>query len=72
MYNIDYINKFIVCFAGYVFPLKYQYREEKVKKTSFGTIHLPDKIKSFYSNSEACKNCFYKVSKLISFYNSIN
>ena len=57
---IDYINKFIVCFAGYVFPLKYQYREENVKKTSFGTIRLPDKIKSFYSNSEACKNCFYK------------
>ena len=23
---IDYINKFIVCFAGHIFPLKYQYR----------------------------------------------
>ena len=33
---IDYINKFIVCFAGYVFPLKYQYAEENIKKTSFG------------------------------------
>ena len=31
-----------------------------LKKTSFGTIRLPDKVKSFYSNSEACKNCFYK------------
>ena len=57
---IDYINKYIVCFAGYLFPLKYQYREENVKKTSIGKIRLPDKIKSFYSNSEACKNCFYK------------
>ena len=57
---INYLNKFIVCFAGYLFPLKYQYSEENVKKTSFGTIRLPDKVKSFYSNSEACKNCFYK------------
>lgn len=57
---IDYLNKFIVCFAGNVFPLKYQYTEENTKKTSFGEIRLPDKIKSFYSNSEACKNCFYK------------
>ena len=57
---IDYINKFIVCFAGYLFPLKYQYPEENVKKTSFSEIRLPDKIKSFYSNSEACKDCFYK------------
>ena len=57
---IDYLNKFIVCFAGYIFPLKYQYTEENVKKTSFGAIRLPDKIKSFYSNSKACKNCFYK------------
>ena len=57
---INYLNKFIVCFAGYIFPLKYQYSEENVKKTSFGTIRLPDKVKSFYSNSEACKNCFYK------------
>ena len=23
-------------------------------------MHLPDKIKSIYSNSEACENCFYK------------
>ena len=23
-------------------------------------MHLPDKIKSIYSNSEACANCFYK------------
>ena len=57
---IDYINKFIVCFAGHVFPLKYQYTEENVKKTSFGVMRLPDRIKSYYSNSEACKNCFYK------------
>ena len=57
---IDYVNKFIVCFAGYLFPLKYQYTEKNFKKTSFGEIRLPDKIKSFYSNSEACKNCFYK------------
>ena len=57
---IDYLNKFIVCFAGYLFPLKYQYPEENVKKTSFGVIRLPDKVKSFYSNSEACRNCFYK------------
>ena len=57
---IDYLNKFIVCFAGYVFPLKYQYPEENVKKTSFGLIRYPDKIKSYYSNSKACKNCFYK------------
>ena len=57
---IDYINKFIVCFAGYVFPLKYQYAEENIKKTSFGVMRLPDKIKNFYSNSEACKDCFYK------------
>ena len=40
--------------------MKYQYTEENVKKTSFGVIHLLDKIKSFYPNSEACKNCFYK------------
>ena len=39
---INYLNKFIVCFAGYLFPLKYQYSEENVKKTSFGTIRLPD------------------------------
>ena len=57
---IDYLNKFIVCFAGYFFPLKYQYSEENVKKTSFGAIHLLNKVKSFYSNSEACRNCFYK------------
>ena len=57
---INYLNKFIVCFAGYFFPLKYQYHEENVKKTSFGVMHLPDKVKSFYSNSEACRNCFYK------------
>ena len=57
---IDYLNKFIVCFAGYFFPLKYQYTEENVKKTSFGVIRLPDKVKSFYSNSKACRHCFYK------------
>ena len=57
---IDYINKFIVCFAGYVLPLKYQYEEENIKKTSFGEIKLPNKIKNMYANSEACKNCFYK------------
>lgn len=57
---IDYLNKFIVCFAGYLFPLKYQYREKNVKKTSFGVIRYPDKIKNVYSNSEACRNCFYK------------
>ena len=33
---INYVNKFIVCFAGYLFPLKYQYEEENVKKTSLG------------------------------------
>lgn len=27
---IDYVNKFIVCFAGYLFPLKYQYMEKKL------------------------------------------
>ena len=26
---IDYINKFIVCFAGYLFPLTYQIRRRK-------------------------------------------
>ena len=57
---IDYINKFIVCFAGYLFPLTYQYEEEKVKKTSFGEIRLPNRIKSIFSNTEACKDCFYK------------
>ena len=57
---IDYTNKFIVCFAGYLFPLTYQYEEEEVKKTSIGEIHLPKKIKSIYTNTEACKNCFYK------------
>ena len=57
---IDYLNKFIVCFAGYFFPLKYQYHEENIKKTSIGIMHLPDKIKNYYSNSEACRNCFYK------------
>lgn len=57
---IDYLNKFIVCFAGYAFPFKYQYREKKFKKTSFGKISLPDRIKNIYSNSEACKDCFYK------------
>ena len=31
-----------------------------LKKTSFGKIKLPNKIKRFYSNPEACKNCFYK------------
>ena len=57
---IDYINKFIVCFAGHFLPLKYQYKEEIIKKASFGEIQLPNKIKSIYSNTEACKNCFYK------------
>ena len=57
---IDYINKFIICFAGHVFPLTYQYEEENVKKTSIGEIHYPNKIKSLYSNTEACKNCFYR------------
>ena len=57
---IDYTNKFIVCFAGYLFTLKYQYEEEKIKKTSIGKIQYPNKIKSIYSNSEACRNCFYK------------
>ena len=57
---IDYVNKFIVCFAGYVHPLKYQYEEEHVKKTSIGEIRYPNKIKNMFSNSEACKNCFYK------------
>ena len=28
--SIDYVNKFIVCFAGYLFPLKYQYTEKKL------------------------------------------
>lgn len=57
---IDYVNKFIVCFAGNLFPLKYQYFEENIKKTSIGKIRLPDKVKSYYSNSEACNDCFYK------------
>ena len=57
---IDYVNKFIVCYAGYALPLKYQYLEENYKKTSFGKIRLPDKIRSLYADSEACKNCFYK------------
>lgn len=57
---IDYENKFIICFAGHIFPLKYQYNVEHVKKTKFGEIKYPDKIKSIYSNPEACKNCFYK------------
>ena len=57
---IDYTNKFIVCFAGYLFTLKYQYEEENIKKTSIGKIQYPNKIKSIYSNSEACRNCFYK------------
>ena len=57
---IDYLNKFIVCFAGYSHPLKYQYEEEHIKKTSIGVIRYPNKIKNMYSNSEACKNCFYK------------
>ena len=50
--------KFIVCFAGYLFPLTYQYEEENIKKTDIGEIRLPNKIKSIYTNTEACKNCF--------------
>ena len=59
VYN-DYVNKFIVCFAGYTFPLKYQYEVEHIKKTSIGEIEYPNRIKSIYSNTEACKNCFYR------------
>ena len=57
---IDYVNKFIVCFAGHALPLKYQYEEEHVKKTKFGEIHYPNRIKSIYSDSEACRNCFFR------------
>ena len=31
-----------------------------LKKQVFGVIRYPNKIKNMYSNSEACKNCFYK------------
>ena len=34
-------DKFIVCFAGYSHPLKYQYEEEHIKKTSIGVIRYP-------------------------------
>ena len=57
---IDYTNKFIVCFAGHILPLKYQYEEENIKKTKIGDIKLPNKIRNMYANPEACKNCFYK------------
>lgn len=57
---IDYTDKFILCYAGYPFPLTYQYEEENIKKASFGEIRYPNKIKSIYANPEACKNCFYR------------
>lgn len=40
--------------------MKYQYEEEHVKKTKFGEIHYPNRIKSIYSDSEACRNCFFR------------
>ena len=57
---IDYINKFIVCFAGYTLPFTYQYEEKHTKQTSIGEIKYPNKIKSIYTNPEACKDCFFK------------
>ena len=57
---IDYVNKFIVCFAGYVLPFKYHYEIEHVKNTSIGLIRYPNRILNIYSNSEACRNCFYR------------
>ena len=57
---IDYIDKYIICFSGHLFPLTYQYEEENVKKASIGEIYYPNKIKSIYLNTEACKDCFYR------------
>lgn len=38
---IDYLNKFIVCFAGYSHPLKYQYEEEHIKKNKYWCNTIP-------------------------------
>lgn len=57
---INYEEGFIICFAGEIFAKSYTYDEEVTKETPFGEIKRPPKIKKLFTNTEACKNCFYK------------
>ena len=59
---IDYVNKFIVCFAGYLFPLKYQYTEKTLKKQVLVKYVFLIKLKVFIRILKPVRIVFIKIN----------